>query len=73
MNNVYTVPFAPVEAVQQVKSSDAALNSVIIPRNKTCKIPFSYFLYIKRMSSYYKSSSHGQLRSNCALHQQEVC
>jgi hypothetical protein len=40
MNNVYTVPIAPVEAVQQVKSSDAALNSVIIPETKHAKSHF---------------------------------
>jgi hypothetical protein len=40
INNVCTVPFAPVEAVQQVKSSDATLNSVIIPKTKHAKSHF---------------------------------
>jgi hypothetical protein len=45
MNNVYTVPIAPVEAVQQVKSSDAALNSVIIPETKHAKSHFHIRVY----------------------------
>jgi hypothetical protein len=47
MNNVYTVPFAPVEAVQQVKSSDAALNSVIIPKTKHAKSHFHISCILK--------------------------
>jgi hypothetical protein len=47
MNNVYTVPIAPVEAVQQVKSSDAALNSVIIPETKHAKSHFHISCILK--------------------------
>jgi hypothetical protein len=47
MNNVYTVSFAPVEAVQQVKSSDAALNSVIIPKTKHAKSHFHISCILK--------------------------
>jgi hypothetical protein len=47
MNNVYTVPFAPVEAVQQVKSSDATLNSVIIPETKHAKSHFHISCILK--------------------------
>jgi hypothetical protein len=47
MNNVYTVPIAPVEAVQQVKSSDAALNSVIIPETKHAKSHFHISCVLK--------------------------
>jgi hypothetical protein len=47
MNNVYTVPFAPVEAVQQVKSSDAALNSVIISETKHAKSHFHISCILK--------------------------
>jgi hypothetical protein len=47
MNNVYTVPIAPVEAVQQMKSSDAALNSVIIPETKHAKSHFHILCILK--------------------------
>jgi hypothetical protein len=47
MNNAYTVPFAPVEAVQQVKFSDAALNSVIIPKTKHAKSHFHISCILK--------------------------
>jgi hypothetical protein len=47
MNNVYTVPITPVEAVQQVKSSDAALNSVIIPETKHAKSHFHISCILK--------------------------
>jgi hypothetical protein len=47
MNNVYTVPFAPVEAVQQVKSSEATLNSVIIPETKHAKSHFHISCILK--------------------------
>jgi hypothetical protein len=47
MNNVYTVPIAPVEAVQQVKFSDAALNSVIIPETKHAKSHFHISCILK--------------------------
>jgi hypothetical protein len=44
MNNVYTVPSAPVfDAVQQVMNSDATLYSVIIPETKHAKSHFHIF------------------------------